>query len=648
MDIQHLSIRHFLTISQADLALDNRGLLLIQGQNDDDSSATSNGAGKSSIVDALCWGLFGATARDVSGDDVVHDQHKRDTEVAISLVDGATSYLIQRFRKHTTHKNQLLAWQIVPGGANIDLSKGTDKETQAVVNRIIGCSLDVFVGAIVAAQEKMPDLPGMTDKHLKLLIEEAAGVDALSAAYVEARQRATRLEVEQGSADALQAVLIRRHSQLAQELKEAQTSHSAFEDGRKERARAELARIAPLEHSKAAALMQLAASDEPALRASQSMLEAELASHQGQQRTLETHRQAEREASDQLTRCHAVLEQAKSAALKSDHMLAAVASQVGQPCAQCGKTYCEQDLETVKSLREQDQRQAKQALLNAATACKAAMTAHANRQATLETAKTGMTDVSAAGSQLAAIHRELTQLADTKSRLAALDKEVEAVKLDAKAQLLETNPWCKVVETRQADLAKLARDMSVQQATCESLAAQRALALDAVKVFGPAGVRAHILDTVTPFLNARTSEYLGALADGNLHAVWSTLSKTAKGELKEKFNIDVTHDKGGKSFKALSGGEKRKVRIATAMALQDLVATRASKPINLFVGDEIDHALDEPGLERLMTVLERKAKERGTVLIVSHNSLADWCDQVIHVTKSGGSATVTGATHRGF
>jgi DNA repair exonuclease SbcCD ATPase subunit len=141
---------------------------------------------------------------------------------------------------------------------------------------------------------------------------------------------------------------------------------------------------------------------------------------------------------------------------------------------------------------------------------------------------------------------------------------------------------------------------------------------------------------------------LGALSDGNIHAVWATLTTTAKGDLKEKFNIEVTNDMGAESFAGLSGGEKRKVRLATAMALQDMVASRATKPINIAICDEIDHALDEAGLERLMTILERKGKEKGTVLIISHNSLSDWCSDVITVTKSGGLAVVSGANERGF
>jgi DNA repair exonuclease SbcCD ATPase subunit len=155
-------------------------------------------------------------------------------------------------------------------------------------------------------------------------------------------------------------------------------------------------------------------------------------------------------------------------------------------------------------------------------------------------------------------------------------------------------------------------------------------------VFSPAGVRAHILDTVTPHLNSRTSHYLSALTDGNITAVWTTISTTAKGELREKFGIEVRSATGAETFKGLSGGEKRKVRLACAMALQDLVASRASKPIKIFIADEIDTALDPAGLERLMTILEEKSHDKGTVLVISHSNLTDWIRNSVVITKKGG------------
>lgn len=650
MDIKHLSIRNFLTIGQADLQLDNRGLLLIQGENDDDSSASSNGAGKSSIVDALCWCLYGETAREVTGDAVVNRHAKKDTSVMVTLSDGGVEYKIERYRKHAKFKNQLFAWQLAanPMDPSTDLSKGTDKETQQVVDKIMGCTLPVFVGAIYAGQEKMPDLPGMTDKHLKLLIEEAAGTEIMAEAYAEARRRSLTVDADYTAAATYAKSVESRLAAIKAELTDAETQHQLFEDGRKDRARTELARAKPLQDQLDGILASIAAIDETGLTAKQADLDKQLLARKAQDAELATLITADRAAATKVASLRATAEGHKRAHDSQVQALADIDSQVGKPCGECGKAYCEHDLETAKAARTEAIAKAKGALTDSVKALKAAMGEVEAAKKAVETFQASMTDVSAATAELAGIRTQLGQLATLRAEQASRERALGQVKDTAKLRLTEPNPWTKAVEGKKADVARCEAEVTATLAKVAELEDKAALYADAVKVFGPAGVRAHMLDTVTPFLNEKTGDYLGALADGNIHAVWSTLAKTAKGDLKEKFNIEVTNDKGGDSFKALSGGEKRKVRIATNLALQDMVATRAAKPINLWVGDEIDHALDEPGLERLMTVLDRKAKERGTVLVVSHNSLRDWIDNVIHVKKTGGVSTVSGATVHGF
>lgn len=76
------------------------------------------------------------------------------------------------------------------------------------------------------------------------------------------------------------------------------------------------------------------------------------------------------------------------------------------------------------------------------------------------------------------------------------------------------------------------------------------------------------------------------------------------------------------------------------LALQDLVSARASKPINLLIADEIDDALDVSGLERLMSVMQEKAKAKGTILVISHNDLKSWIGNSITVVKRKGGSVV--------
>ena len=76
------------------------------------------------------------------------------------------------------------------------------------------------------------------------------------------------------------------------------------------------------------------------------------------------------------------------------------------------------------------------------------------------------------------------------------------------------------------------------------------------------------------------------------------------------------------------------------MALQEVVASRATKPISLFVADEVDHALDEAGVERLISLLNEKAMTCGTLLVISHNPLRNWIDNTITVKKENGISTI--------
>lgn len=646
MDILKLEGENFLKLGKFEVELDKRGLLLVQGINLAEPSAKSNGSGKSSLLDAISWCLFGITARGVTGDSVVNNKIKKDCFVTVVLEDGDTQYRITRHRKHSTEKNALRVWQHeLATGTDVELSKGTDKETQAVVEAIVGCSADVFNASVYAGQEKMPDLPGMTDKQLKVLIEEAAGVEVLTEAYRIARQKAL---TAQTSRDNLASGVVSARDNLANakaSLGQAQAEESAFESGRKDRARDHLRGVLPLQQSIKEREEARAKLDVVGTQARIDEINRDLTAHNERHEKL---RAMERTLNDMVrdqTLAQSAVEHGKQDLMRRQQAIENIDKRVGTPCGECGKSYCEHDLAAAKAAQEDGLRKAKEELLPKARALKEMGPRIDAKKADIEAFKASMPDVSAISAEQQILSRVLTAAQTAEREIASLKGQVETIKAQAQAKLTEPNPWTKVREERAAGVKHIESTLATLEAQLEAADKALAIANDAVKVFGPAGVRAHILDTVTPFLNARTAEYLGVLSDGNIQAVWSTLTRTAKGETKEKFNIEVTYEDGSDGFAGLSGGEKRKVRLATASALQDLVATRATKPINIFMADEIDHALDDAGLERLMDMLNKKARERGTVIVVSHNNLADWIDNIITVTREGKTSRVEGATH---
>jgi DNA repair exonuclease SbcCD ATPase subunit len=641
MKFGNLDIGHFLTIDSGKVNLSDRGLLLIQGANEDDSSADSNGAGKSSVADAVCWCLYGTTARGVEGDRVINRYSKKDCFVTLEIIDGEDQWLVERYRKHTTFKNQLTVFKFDPvGKVWTGLTKGTEKLTQELVNQILGCTYDVFRGAIYAGQNDMLNLPGMTDKQLKLLVEEAAGTAVLERAYEEARARALVIGREQQAIVEKVAACDQVLLSSGDTLKSMSDRQGEFETERT----ASVARLkiiakeaADDARAKAAEIFTL---NKPDVEAGIAECDASIASvnaERAEERALANIKsKADNEVAAltrQLTSLRSQHDIAKKVVGEVDH-------KVGCPCDDCGRPLTASEIAPArKSASDRVAKLAQEFNATKATA-RDAVVAQTSATDALEAFRASMTDVSTTSAQRASLLAQLTVIHTAEK---ARDKLIDA----ARAYLTQANDKAKEVNPFVAEIERVQASMAVKQQNRRDLcllnetALQKKAIIEAcVKVYAPNGVRGHILDEVTPYLNDQTAKYLGTLSDGNITATWTTLSTNAKGEMKEKFNIDVTNAEGGESFQAISGGEQRKVQVASALALQDLVATRAAKPIDLFIGDEIDNALDKAGVERMTQILEEKGRERGTVLIISHQELKDFVRQVITVRKKDKKSTI--------
>jgi len=643
MKIGRVDIEGFMAIGIAALGLTDRGLVLIQGENHDDASAKSNGSGKSTIPDALSWCLYGVTARGESGDDIINTTCKT-ASVVTELIDGEAVYRVSRYRKDTKHKNHVIL-EKVSKTATVDLTLSSDKETQLRINQIVGCDVDVFNAAIYQGQECIPDMPNMTDKQIKNLIEQAAGISVLEDCYrialFEKNEQEKILDRLDLANDAANEAVVQAKSDV-EEVKAKVTEWDGTHT-------LTVAAAKTLEESSSASKK---AADEKLARAEEKVptINASIAKHKtvleektGCDSVLRSERDTQHEQATTTRLAQNKADQSQTALDQAEAKLVAIADRIGTSCGECGKPIEEVDLESVKK--------GAQMVVNQATANLATANEEwASEQVVLETV-TGHAD------EYEAAMPDYTETSERLNKCNLVLAKIETVRVEAKGF---NNAWAVAVhhldeikDTINPHNARLVTvDINLKRAIKDRKKAQKELgeqadvvqtAIATMEVYSPAGVRAHILDHVTPFLNSRTAHYLSAMSDGNLSAEWSTVSFTKKGDMREKFSIQVSNMTGGKKFGLLSGGEKRKVRLACAMALQDVVSGRATKPIELFMADEIDDALDDAGLERLMGLLEEKARERGTVLVISHRSLSDWIREVAVVRKEGGVATISGA-----
>lgn len=632
-----LEVENFMALANAKVELDQRGLVLIQGVNAGDSSAASNGAGKSTLMNSLMWCIYGETSHGVKGDDVLSTGHEKNCRVKVTIEDEGKRYAIIRHREHKEFKNRLIV-----RGEDGDMTKGKDSLTQEFVERLIGASKEVFMASIYASQEAMPDLPGMSDKNLKTIVEEAAGVDRLTKAYAIARERANaaaaRMETTKTKMDACLSLV----ESAQNELESAKTSSEAWERDRNERLDVARADLVGAEVTLTEVEMELRSLPEQ-IRDTENAIGKErekLASKEEHDAKLVKVRGAitDIRASIRITENiqKEAMQRARAFKVKAEE----VNTKVGEPCPTCGKAYCVEDLSTVKeSFVEQARSEISQAQASATSVAK--YQEHLEKALKIESSLVASTpDVSAIISRIEQLTKELGTLRHREKEVVAVEALVARARSEVDRITKEINPFLAVIKRHEESLAANKSNYGVLKTELKNIQEQALLLDKARLVYSPAGVRSHILTSVTPFLNAQTAEYLNTLSDGNIVAEWSTMESTKKGEWRDKFNISVRKIGASKTFQTLSGGEKRKVRIACSLALQDLVASRASKNIELFIGDEIDDALDTAGLERLMGILEAKARERGTVMIISHKEMKSWFRETITVEVKEGRSYV--------
>lgn len=645
MNVAGVRIIDFLALGDVAFHLAERGLTLIQGVNRTNPSAKSNGAGKSSLVDAVSWALFGRTARGVTGDAVIrHGATKATVHLILQISDTETLHI---HRARAAGKGSLTITLMAPGGSK-DLTLGTEKLTQEVLERIIGSSYEVFRAAVYLGQEQMPDLPAMTDKQLKELIEEAAGVAIIERAFEVAKERHRLASTEHLQAAASFDSKTILAGQAEDELARSQAAKKEWDDHKDVRYVEAVAKAKKLQETfsdfvrtmkdefgaevwddRLAITRQLA---DEIRKVQKAIIDLQ---------KIEAPPSRERDKGELNLKIDALARElaVTKIVVAAERDRLSVAEKKSE-CEHCGKTL---DAASSADLRKRMNLIAEHDanIVGLTDRLKQAKKDYEVIQA--EESKTVERSVELAelATKLPALVKQHGDLVEGERLFCSMATEIAAATQRCADIFAEKNPHEHLVAgcIRRLNDARERRETA--KALLEDAITARDIASDVVKVFGTKGVRAHILDQVTPFLNDRTAAYLDTLSDGTLKAIWTTQVPDSKGGLKEHFSIQVKHP-AGEGFMGLSGGEKRKIRIACALALQDLVAGRATKPFKLFVADEIDDALDEAGLERLMTVLNEKAKERGTVLVISHNDLSDWISEVWTVTNDAGKASLEG------
>ncbi|HKZ42381.1 MAG TPA: AAA family ATPase, partial [Candidatus Hodarchaeales archaeon] len=182
MKLLRLHAKNLFSLKDVTLDLNNRGLLLVTGHSIDEGGA--NASGKSSLSNkAILWTLFGQTAGGEKADAVVNRFRGEGEETFGEIEFESTSG--GRFRLHRSRgPSRLLLYDL---DADKNISSTTEKDTQVIVNKILGRNRETFLQTDFFGQGKSASFLDLTPKAQVELLENILPFERLNELHDKAR-----------------------------------------------------------------------------------------------------------------------------------------------------------------------------------------------------------------------------------------------------------------------------------------------------------------------------------------------------------------------------------------------------------------------------------------------------------------------------
>jgi len=157
--------------------------------------------------------------------------------------------------------------------------------------------------------------------------------------------------------------------------------------------------------------------------------------------------------------------------------------------------------------------------------------------------------------------------------------------------------------------------------------------------FSEAGLKNALLDGAVAQIATAANEYLSVLSDSDITIALSAQSETKSGTVRNRIGV-VYYIEGTEDVRP-SGGQRKRVQIALAMAFSKLLKSNAKEHINVLIIDEILDGLDQEGKNRVMELLS-KIRSLTNLFVISHDPTIKNAehDRVWTIIKEGSVATM--------
>ena len=178
IQIKNLTVKNFMSVGAATQGIDfdRNDLTLVLGENLDlGGDGSRNGTGKTTIINALSYALYGQALSNIRKDNLVNKTNGKNMLVSLDFSVNSQDYRIERGRK----PNVLRFYINNEHKAAEDEAQGDSRETQDAIERVMNMSHDMFKHVLALNTYTEPFLSLKTNDQ-RTIIEQLLGITLLS------------------------------------------------------------------------------------------------------------------------------------------------------------------------------------------------------------------------------------------------------------------------------------------------------------------------------------------------------------------------------------------------------------------------------------------------------------------------------------
>lgn len=651
MELVNLTAKDFCCFEEFEITFQKQGLVWVTGENHDSEAASNNGCGKSTIFKALTWGLYGQTIDKEKGDKVIRQGCKK-AQVDVKLFDGKVHWKVTRTRKKDSPD---VALTNLETGDKYDATK---EEIQDRIIDMVGLDFLSFRNTVLYGQNDLIRFahPRTKDSDRKEMLHRILRTGILADCYQEILNERKETKKLLAEFEKKEESLIARREDADNYIEEVKADSDLFESNKTNAIEDFELEIEELKGDAEKLFEESKEEDEDELIFDFEGAEKELEKLKSFVVKEKKIREDIEELRGKNEERHARHNKASSEAVEFFSQAKSLEERLedleGDKCP-----ICESSLTTGTPAKLKKELEQKRKKANAQGASKKQEaegyldTINSNKHKIYKL-KEKLDEIGQKKIKLRELEDQIVEQRDLeeeneerreKLRQEARSKIEEAKRVRAKLRekKKEANPYKITLEV----LAKKRKDFSLEikraKKNIEEMASELSIIEFWVRGFSNQGLPSFILDSIMPFLSTQANKYLEILSDGDIKMEFATQRELKSKKDVVRDEIDITWEIEGVQNFPPSGGQLKKMEIATDFALMDLVATREGSHIDLLALDEVLDGLDLEGRQRVLSLLQEMRKSRGSIFVISHETdVAEIFEKSIMVEKSGGISRI--------